>query len=87
MSSLNAATSSSGEASAATLRRLMKEFQAEQKQVQAKSGGAGRDENVLQLAPRDTEGAQLLEWTAAIRGPPGGAYEGGFDFFACTSIS
>lgn len=81
------AASSNVEASAATLRRLMKEYQTERRESQAASAGsakassvggtAARDENVLHLAPYDVEGAQLLEWKATIRGPPGGCYEGG----------
>lgn len=88
----NQSTKHEGEASATTLRRLMKEYQTEQKiqhQQSASSGSgsgnknatssavaASRDENILYLAPKDTEGTQLLEWQASIRGPPGGSYEG-----------
>ncbi|PWN35300.1 ubiquitin-conjugating enzyme [Meira miltonrushii] len=84
-------TKPEGEASATTLRRLMKEYQTEQKiqdqqsassgsgsgNAKATSAAASRDENILYLAPKDTEGTQLLEWQATIRGPPGGSYEGG----------
>lgn len=73
-------------ASAATLRRLMKEYQNEQEQQeqleqQASSSSsrrklAARDENVLHLSPKDPELQDLLKWQATIQGPRGGYYEG-----------
>lgn len=89
----NQFTKQEGEASATTLRRLMKEYQTEQKiqdqqsssSSSSKVSAASRDENILYLAPKDTEGRQLLEWQATIRGPPGGSYEGSIqsDYRAC----
>ncbi|UZJ51789.1 hypothetical protein CBS101457_001109 [Exobasidium rhododendri] len=71
-------------ASTSTLRRLMKEYQNEQEQQQQESSSssslkrhAARDENVVDLRPKDTESLNLLEWRAVIRGPVGGFYEGG----------
>lgn len=68
--------------SPATLRRLMKEVQNEQ-QVPATSNPArkqaARDENIVRLAPKDSELHDLLEWTAIIQGPEGGYYEGESD--------
>lgn len=37
---------------------------------------AARDENILSLRPKDSELKDLLHWTATIRGPPTGCYDG-----------
>jgi ubiquitin-protein ligase len=37
---------------------------------------AARDENILSLKPRDSELKDLLHWTAIIRGPLDGCYDG-----------
>lgn len=78
------------EVSPVTLKRLMKEYQNEQKIYQDQQSlsstsnhkkpnqVASRDENVLFLTPKDVEGRQLLQWQATIRGPKGGSYEGEF---------
>lgn len=74
------AASTQGQAPAATLRRLMKEYQTEQQQAASSSSGSKastRDENVVRLAPRDADAGDLLQWDATLRGPVGGAYEGG----------
>jgi ubiquitin-protein ligase len=74
-------------ASSTTLRRLMKEYQTEQKQQEQQRESsssasasnrkqAARDENIISLKPRDPELKDLLHWTATIRGPPEGFYEG-----------
>lgn len=62
----------STDASPMTLKRLMKEAQAEQHPSKTK-----RDENIVQLQPRNVQGEpNLFEWEATLRGPPTGAYEG-----------
>ncbi|PWN89967.1 putative ubiquitin-conjugating enzyme E2 [Acaromyces ingoldii] len=81
------AASTQGQAPAATLRRLMKEYQTEQQQAASSSSGSKastRDENVLRLAPRDADAGDLLQWDATLRGPVGGAYEGGLFDVAIT---
>lgn len=78
--------------SSTTLRRLMKEYQTEQKQEQEQQRAssstttsspsplprkqATRDENILILRPKDAELKDLLHWTATVKGPLGGCYEG-----------
>lgn len=71
------------EVSASTLRRLMKEYQAEQEQRRSSSslsttakGTAASDENIVHLAPKDPDLQDLLKWEATIKGPVGGFYEG-----------
>jgi ubiquitin-protein ligase len=58
----------------------MKEYQTEQQEQSQSSSGrkqqAARDENILSLAPKDAELQDLLEWTATVKGPLGGYYEG-----------
>jgi ubiquitin-protein ligase len=60
----------------------MKEYQSEQKQQQDASSSASnrtqaaRDENIINLKPRDPELKDLLHWIGTIQGPPNGSYEG-----------
>jgi ubiquitin-protein ligase len=66
-----------------TIRRLMKEYQNEQQQQRQVSSSsssfrkqAARDENIMSLLPKQEESLDLLEWSAIIKGPVGGFYEG-----------
>ncbi|KAK0538403.1 E2 ubiquitin-protein ligase peroxin 4 [Tilletia horrida] len=81
----------SSQPSASTLRRLMKEWETIQAEIPAyqtesdaaiarappssSSGSAPVD--LLELRPWDADGEDLFEWFAVMRGPAGGAYEGG----------
>ncbi|CAD6892695.1 unnamed protein product [Tilletia controversa] len=75
---------------ASTLRRLMKEWETIQSEIPSPSPASSATEasqqgrksasaplDLLELRPWDADGEDLFEWFAVMRGPQGGAYEGG----------
>ncbi|KAE8220217.1 hypothetical protein CF319_g6222 [Tilletia indica] len=68
--------------SPSTLRRLMKEWETIQTEIPSHSSStrtssASAPVDLLELRPWDADGEDLFEWFAVMRGPVGGAYEGG----------
>ncbi|KAK0567830.1 E2 ubiquitin-protein ligase peroxin 4 [Tilletia horrida] len=65
-------TPPSASAGPSTLRRLMKEWETIQSDLSTTNNS-----DLLELRPWDADGEDLFEWYAVMRGPAGGAYQGG----------
>ncbi|KAL9937014.1 hypothetical protein V8E36_004249 [Tilletia maclaganii] len=82
----NGGSEANGSSAAApsTLRRLMKEWETIQAEMPS-ADGQGQPNlarasglvDLLELRPWDADGEDLFEWFSVMRGPQGGAYEGG----------
>ena len=69
-------------ATAASSRRLLKEFQAIQAELN-NPDRRGVNPDLIELRPWDADGEDLREWLAVIRGPPRGNYSGTYDLQLC----